>query len=315
MKIIVEDRSGLNLESFGGIEVYRPHYSSEVRIRIESEYHLRSKFSSGVYSDPQEINEILRHQFEFYSKKIDGTISKLASHHFMEFVLFEFDKSSLIEEKYKCGQLSEEEGDRWNQIGSWFRRAAKYLAERIVLLQPEKAPDASKESLTETLDEIWIAAEEMVHLYLLSDQTFMIFPNHTTFQVYPEGSSEFWGLEVHQKSEIQKLVKRDTVNRRSVIGADSTFIMNIGIHEQIIGKSFKGTIGASYAEMVKLLAMVLEHSQPSSQGFPTLFLHRSNLIDNLHQHTGLTQKAIGIILDGFKFQIFLIKQASGLKVV
>lgn len=298
----MEDRSGLNLESFGGIEIYRPHYSSEVKIRIESEYHLRSKFSSGIYSDLQEINKILRHQFEFYSKKIEGTIPKLASCHFMEFVLFEFDQSSLIEEKYKHGQLSEEEGDRWKQISSWFRRAAKYLAERIVLLQPEEAPETPKESLTETLDETWIAAEEMVRLYLLSDQTFMIFPDHTTFKVYPEESSEFWGLEVHQKSEIQELVKRDTVNRHSVMGADSTFIMNIGVHEQIIGKAFKETIGASYAEVVKLLAMVIEHSRPSPQGFPTLFLHRSKLIDTLHQHAGLTQKTIGTILDGFTIQ-------------
>jgi hypothetical protein len=302
MRIVVEDSSGLNLESFGGIEIYRPRYSSEVKLRLESECHLRSKFSSGIYSDPQEINEILRHQFEFYSKKFEDTIPKLASRHFIEFVFFEFDQSSLIEEQYKHGQLSEEEVDRWKQTGSWFRRAAKYLAERIVLLQPEEAPDAPKESLIETLDEIWIAAEEMVHLYLLSDQTFMIFPDHTTFEIYPEGSSDFWNLEIHQESDIQELVKRDTVNRRSVIGADSTFTMNIGVHEQIIGKAFKETIGASYAEVVNLLAIAIENSQPAPQGFPTLFLHRSDLIETLHQHTGLTKKAIGTILDGFTVQ-------------
>jgi hypothetical protein len=70
MRIIVEDNSGLNLESFRGIEVYRPRYSSEVKLRIESELHLRSRFSSGTYSDPQKINEILLHQFDFYSKKL-----------------------------------------------------------------------------------------------------------------------------------------------------------------------------------------------------------------------------------------------------
>jgi hypothetical protein len=120
-----------------------------------------------------------------------------------------------------------------------FRRATKYLAESIVLLQPEEAPDTPKESLVETLDEIWIATEEMVHLYLLSDQTYMVFPNHTTLEIYPEGSSDFWNLEIHREADIQELVKRDTANRRSVIGASSTFIMNIGVHEQIVGKALR----------------------------------------------------------------------------
>jgi len=302
MRIMVEDSSGLNLENFGGIEIYRPLYSSEVRLRNESEFHLRSKFSSGIYSDPQQINEILRHQFEFYSKKFEDSIPKLASRHFIEFVLFEFDQASLIEGKYKYGKLSREEVDRWAQIGPWFRRAAKYLAERVVLLQPEEAPDAPKESLTEILDDIWIAAEEMVDLYLLSDQTFMIFPEHTTFEIYPEGSRDFWNLETHQECDIQELVKRDTVNRRSVIGADSTFIMNLDVHEHTIGKAFKETIGASYAEVVKLLAIVIENLQPAPQSSPTLFLHRSSLIDTLHQHTKLTKKTIGTILDGFTVQ-------------
>ncbi|MBC7971890.1 MAG: hypothetical protein H7Z11_17500 [Verrucomicrobia bacterium] len=274
-------------------------YSGEVKLRIESEFHLRSKFSSGIYSNSQKINEILLHQFKFYSKKFEDTIPKLASRHFMEFVLFEFDQASLIEEKYKHGQLSGEEVGKWTQIGSLFRRSAKYLAERIVLLQPEEAPDTPEESLIEMLDDIWIAAEEMVHLYLLSDQTFMVFPDHTTFEIYPEDGRDFWNLEINRECNIQELVKRDTAHRCSVVGADSTFVMNLNVHKQVIGKPLKETIGASYAEMVNLLAIIIKDSQPAPQSFPTLFLHRSNLIDTLHQHTGLTKKAVEIVLDGF----------------
>lgn len=153
MKILVEDKSGFNLESFGGIEIYRPRYSGEVKLRIESEFHLRSKFSSGIYSEWQDINKILLHQFEFYSKKFEYTIPKLASRYFMEFVLFEFDRASLIEEKDKYGQLSRQEADKWQQVGPGFRRAAKYLVERVALLHPEEVPDAPEGSLTEILDQ------------------------------------------------------------------------------------------------------------------------------------------------------------------
>jgi hypothetical protein len=54
--------------------------------------------------------------------------------------------------------------------------------------------------------------------------------------------------------------------------------------------------------VVNLLAIVIENSQPALQGFPTLFLHRSGLIDVLNQHTDLPKEAIGTILDGFTVQ-------------
>lgn len=206
MDIIVEESSGLNFESFAGIQIYRPQYSSELKIRLESEFHLRSKFNVGVYSDPKEINQILRHQFDFYSRKFNEIIPTLASRHLIELILFEYDKASNIDKKYKHGQLNEQETAKWQELGSKFRRATKYLCERIVLLQPEEIPDKPKDNLAGLLDEIWISAEEMVHLYLLSDQTFMVFPNESILEIYPKQEEDFirpfWSLDVNFKIDL-----------------------------------------------------------------------------------------------------------------
>lgn len=300
MRILVEDDSGFNFERFEDIEIYRPRYSGELKVRIESEAHLRSEFSPGVYSDPEEINKILLHQFAFYSKKLEEIIPKLASRHFIEFILFQFDQASDVEEKYKHGHLTEKEMSRWRELGLRFRRSVKYLVERVVLLQPDEVPDAPEESLISLLDEIWIAAEEMVKLYLLSDQTFMVFPEYTTFEIYPEGTFDFWSLDVHKDCDIQETVRRDTANRHSVVGADTLFIRDISTHNQIIGNALKETIGVSYDEAINLLAIVIHDTMPApEEGFPILFLHRSDLIEVLHQHTKLSPKAIETVLDGF----------------
>lgn len=290
MEILVEEPSGFNFEKFGEIEIYRPRYSSEIKLRIESETHLRSKFQSGSYFNPEEINQILQHQFSFYSKKFDEIIPKLASHHLIEFILFEFDKASVVKEKYNHGQLSQKETARWSELGSKFRRAAKFLAERVVLLQPDEVPDAPEDSLIEYLDEIWIAAEEMVVLYMLSDQTFMVFPNETTFEIYLEYQvdflKDFWSLDVSKKCDIQKSVRRDTMNRSSVIGEDSKFLTNISLHDQIIGSALKETVGVSYDEAISLLTLTIRDSLPApEEGFPILFLHRANLVEALHRNT------------------------------
>lgn len=300
MKILVEDDSEINFERFGDIEIYRPRLSSELKLRIESEAHLRAAFPAGSYSEQEEINKILLHQFGFYSKKFEEIIPKLASRHFIEFVLFQFDLASNIEEKYKHGQLSDNEASRWSELGPKLRRAVKYLTERIVLLQPDEAPDTPKEYLISLVDEIWIAAEEMVNHYLVSDQTFLIFADYTTFEIYPEGSFDLWNLDVNKTCDIQEAVRRDTENRRSVIGADVNFISDIGNHNKIIGNALKETIGVSYDEAISLLAIVINNSMPApEEGFPILFLHRSNLIEVLHQHTKLPKKAIEIVIDSF----------------
>jgi len=300
MRILVEDDSGFNFERFGDIEIYRPQLSGELKLRLESEAHLRSAFSPGIYSAPEEINKILLHQFTFYSKKFEDIIPKLASRHFIEFVLFQFDQAPVIEDKYKHGELPNHEATRWRELGSTFRRSVKYLVERIVLLQPDEAPDTPEESLILLLDEIWIAAEEMVKLYLSSDQTFMVFPQHSTLEIHPEGSFDICSLDIHKNCDIQEVVRRDTANRRSVIGADATFIEDVGVHNRIIGNALKETIGVSYDEAISLLAVVIRDSMPApEEGFPVLFLHRANLIEALHQYVKLPKEAIEIILDGF----------------
>lgn len=305
MRILVEDDSGFNSERFEDIEIYRPRYSGELKVRIESEAHLRSEFLPDIYSDPEEINKILLHQFAFYSKKLEEIIPKLASRHFIEFILFQFDQASDVEEKYKHGHLTEKEMFKWGELGPKFRRTVKYLAERVVLLQPDEVPDAPEKLLISLLDEIWIAAEEMVNLYLLSDQTVMVFPEYTILEICSEVEvfDFFWSLDVHdvyKNCNIQETLRRDTANRRSVVEADSTFIRDISTHNQIVGNALKETIGVSYDEAINLLASVIRDCMPApEEGFPILFLHRSNLIEVLHQHTKLSLKAIETVLDGF----------------
>lgn len=188
---------------------------------------MRSRFHSGSYTNKEEINRILLHPFNFYSKKFDIIIPKIASCNLIEFLLFEFDQASEIQEKYKHGKLNQEETEKWIQLGPTFRRSAKFLAERVVMLQPDEAPEAPEDSLMEFLDEIWISAEEMVKLYILSDQTFMIFPNETTLKIHPKKQVPIWenflDLEVNNKcnfDKVRELVRRDTINCSSILGEE-----------------------------------------------------------------------------------------------
>lgn len=304
MEIIVEESSELNFENFADIQIYRPRFSSELKLRLESEFYLRSKFDTGVYTEPKEINQILLHQFEFYSQKLNEIIPKLASRSLIEFVLSEYDKASNIEQKYKHGGFKQEEIDRWKEFGSKFRRAAKYLCERVVLLQPDKPVETSKDNLMDLLDEIWISAEEMVFLYIQSDRTFMVFPNESILEIYPKQEEDFvrsfWSLDVNFKIDLPEIIRQDTVNRSSIIGDSNEFITNISWQDSIIADSLKEAIAVSFDEAISLLILIIENSQPvPDSNLLSLFVRRSDIVQNLHQHTKLPKESIEIVIDGF----------------
>jgi len=161
----------LSQKNFAGVQIYRPRYSTQSKILIESESHLRSKFHPGVYKNSQEINQIIFHQFDYYYKKFNEIIPQLASRDLIKFILYEYDKTSEIDEIYKNRKLNQQQIAKWRELGPKLRRSAKYLCERVVLLQPEERPNCSAKLFLGLLDEIWIAAEEMVKLYIASDQT------------------------------------------------------------------------------------------------------------------------------------------------
>jgi hypothetical protein len=58
----------MNFRPLGGMRIFRPQTESKFPLRIETEENLRFKYSVGMYTDKDTSNEILSHQFVFYSK-------------------------------------------------------------------------------------------------------------------------------------------------------------------------------------------------------------------------------------------------------
>lgn len=151
----------MNFRPFGGIRICRPQTESEIALRIEAEQNLRSKYAVGAYTNKDTINEILRHQFGFYSDILAETIPSIASLHFVEFLLFQYGESSKVElTLYRGGKLNARDRADWVAIGPTFRRAVEYLIELAVQLAPEEQPAASEDYLLSVLDRVWICAED-----------------------------------------------------------------------------------------------------------------------------------------------------------
>ena len=290
----------MNFEEIGGIKIFRPRASNEVKLRIDAEKNLRSEFGVEKYTDKQTINRILQRQFGFFINSLDQLLPTVASLDFLTFLLAEYDKTSEIDRLYKSNQLDNNDKERWADLGRTVRRAIKYLAERVILFLPAQLADTSNEAIIETTEKIWICAEELVSHYILSDQTFMIFPDDTVFEIHQEGSLDYWTLEINNQcaTEIQERIRIDTMNRDRFIPSP-LFDLQSSEHEKILGDAFKNTIGISYLEVLGTLRAFIDGAEPPQDGFSIPFVHREKALVSLASFLEFSQQAVEEVIVGF----------------
>jgi hypothetical protein len=300
--MMVEELRKMYLERFNGVEIFRPRLTSELEIEAASESHLRSKFAVKKYVSRDEVNSIIQHQFSFYSGILGELLPPLASRHLMEFLLHEYDQYAIITQRHQAGLLSEEESVKWMELGSILRRAVKYLAERVVLLHPDEAPQADETLLLTNAEKVWICAEEMVRLYVMSDQTFSIFPDHTIFEVLPPGGSQYFIQELSEGCpDIQNIPERmrfDAANRKRFVPSQPD-VFNIDEQDRVIGEAFKDTVGVTYREALGILAEIINGAQPKPMGFEIPFIHKANVIAQVADHLKLPLEAVERVVAGF----------------
>ena len=138
---------------------------------------LCEQFQPGVYQDREMINKVLHSAYILVEKRLDRLIRRLASREFMEFLLYQYDLAAeLWQSVPDSGNL--DDLHRESHLASR-RRALKHLAEQTAMCSPpEYAPLHLSNLITET-EEAVLNADILVTLYMMSDRTHFLFPNHS----------------------------------------------------------------------------------------------------------------------------------------
>ena len=146
----------------------------------------------------------------------------------------------------------------------------------------------------------WICAEQMVKLYNLSDQTYLLFPDDTVFHVFSEGGRLYWSLELDIPCplEMADRVRIDTLHRDRFVPALS-YETNHVEHDKVLAASFRDTVGVSYEEALGVLKLFIEEAQPPDDGFSVPFIHFEPTVNNLSRLSGYPRESIEQVLAGF----------------
>jgi hypothetical protein len=288
----------MNIQTFGGIRIFRPRLETELEVRQELSAHLRSQFLVGRYTGKSEINAILQHIFSFYGGLLSEALPPVASTHLLDFLLHQYDLYSDIEQLYKQRTLDPDEDVQWGNISGILRRAVKYLAERVVMLAPDETPTGEETERLAITDKIWICAEEMVNLYISSDSVYSIFPDDSVLEIFPPGGAHEYHIETTRDCPIRERVRLDLSNRASFIPGLS-LLSNSKEQDMIIGEALRESIGISYAESLNVLANIIKHARSAPNGFPVLFLHKERTVDQCAGGLSISPEAASRVIEGF----------------
>ena len=289
---IAISREGMQYEPFGEHDIFRPRSLTERTILAQEAEHFLSKFSPGQYKTAAEINAAIRHLCEFYGSMLETNLTKLGSRDYVEFLLSQYDESFKVEMSARQGRLSQEKLKQWEELGRVFRRAIKYLLERICSLEPLQQP-GQRQNMLWTTEVVQICAEEFVHLCILSDSTYSIFPSETLLTVFAPGSPKLYFLEVLNERGLQmgERIEIDGLNRSRVIEGRS-IDRNVESQNEHLGAVFLQAHGIEYKDAINVLGHLVNSVEPSDGPFEIQFFHKNNLLESFASNLGLSRPVL-----------------------
>lgn len=291
-----QSNSSMNFINIAGISILRPNSVTERELIKKAQMYLLEEVKPGKYVDFNSIDTIFKRQVDFFGDYFDTLIPRLASRDFMEFLLWQYDQTGILDELKHEGKLEFQALAEWAKIGPTFRRALKYMAERTTMLSPEALEDVNKQAIVKVSDEALICAEELINYCILSDQT-RLFHDKSVVIVQENGVINHSIMD----QSILTIEQRESqfANDKAKIYDTPDFPSNIDLHAEFLDDALKSTIGSSYKEAFQILRRLQTGVNTLHNGFPVVFVRKSTVESKLAEIFGKTTKEVSRILDGF----------------
>lgn len=213
-----------NYEFYYDIPIITPRASISFMVRKDVESYIRSKYTPGIYHNPNSINSIIKDVFSFLDNKITPLIKKLSCFELIALLLREYSKSCAVQEHFSRGTPSPSR-KQWEQRNG-FRRSIKYIAEKMLEYFDEtnQIPMDVQPTDFELLIEL---TEIAFDFSFQSDTTYGISRERTVYELYkenPDPRKHYYNLSIndfdYDLSENAKLLYRQFVEKNGSLYRD-----------------------------------------------------------------------------------------------
>lgn len=278
--------------------MFRPSKEVEVSVRKAYEAEIYEKFEIGTFHEKDIVGEILKAGFSYYESLLSTYLEKSASIDMLAFILSEYDGYLELSLKHKKNELEEEESSFWVEYGSKSKRAIKYLAEKIVCHLPnEVSRDLDH---VEALSYCWIAAEEMVSLYMIREVSYSLFPEDCYVIISERTNYNFIEFKC---DKLEKAIGEMNVNdfiRKST----NQEIFPFDYHKQndFLGEAFKNHFKLDYSTTLGLIQHLINAFEENGSDIRSFRFVKNNMVAALSedfQKYDVNKDIVLNILSGF----------------
>ncbi|MEZ8170020.1 MULTISPECIES: hypothetical protein [unclassified Vibrio] len=285
----------LESRNFNGIEIFRPSKEHEKRVYDSIKESVFKNFDPGTYTDKNQIVEIVNFLYQEYYKILDENLPRVAPREFAAFLASEYERYGKVSDMYKQKKLSEKEQELWLSQASYARRGIKHLFELLCRSKMDSSEvERTQEKQEDAISIVFIAAEELVSLYMRSE-TYRSFLDSVTLRLDP---AEHIYFHAEEDSSINLDIRNSVLDFHKYI-PNPMLHNDIKAQEEILGESFVETLGLGFKDTIETIKWLIvtysDENNPEHLGFFELQEAVSVMID----HFRLTEEQGMRILEGF----------------
>lgn len=281
-------------KDIGNIGIFRPSEKCEDISYNRIKSAVFDKYSSGLYTDKNKIIEIVNFKYKLYYQILDEYLPKINAGSFFTFLCSEYELYGQVEDLFKNGRLSKSEEEYWQTSAHYARRGMKHIMELLCLAGMESKEDLDLPQQEEAISLAFIAAEELVGLYMRSDyythilkeSTLRLDSNkHTYFDVAQDEKEKF---------DIRELMP---IHRELI--PDPNFLLDVDRHDEILKEGFVEKLGISYKNVIQVLNWIIDNNSDSDDPTRIGYCLRSEIILTLANCFSIQPSVAELIIDGF----------------
>lgn len=281
-------------KALGGIEIYRASKRHEDLIFQRIKRGVFEQFEPGIYTDRAEIKNIVNHMFELYRKILAEHLPIINSREFASFLVQQYERYGQISNKYKLSLLRKEEEIFWQDYAVSARRGIKYLLKLICLA--DMKDNASNHSLPEQEDAIamvFVAAEELVSLYMRSDN-YVYLMESVTLILDPLGKTYF---NVPQDADTI-FDPREAYRDEELYIPSPDFLCDHTAHSELTEESFIRHLGITYTTALGIFQWIITTYSDAEHPERICFFYRDEVLATIIQTYAVSAEQARLFLDG-----------------
>jgi len=281
-------------KDIGNIGIFRPSKTCEDISYSRIKTAVFDKYSPGLYTDKNKIVEIVNFKYKLYYQVLDEYLPQIDAEGFFTFLCGEYELYGQVEDLFKNGHLSKREEEFWQTSAHYARRGIKHLMELLCLADMKSKKDAALSQQEKAISMVFIAAEELVGLYMRSDYYTHI-KKEITLRL---DNNKYTYFDIAQDQE-DKFDIREIMSTNQKIIPNPNFLLDIDLHDKFLKESFTKKTGTSYKNATQALSWIIENYSDSDNPKRMGHCLRSEVISTLAHCFEIPASAAETIIDGF----------------